>query len=122
MINMRQFSIILLMAMFLANTFIVSAWAMPCDMDSMEMSEMASKVTKVAEPCDMNQKSDSQDPIECCEGLCLCLHTSISQTVLPLGSAAFADFASLADSYNLSNERMHSLNHSPDSPPPKFNS
>ena len=119
---MKKFSIVLLMTMFLANTTIVSAWAKSCDINNSEMSEMDSHPTVDVEPCDINKKSDMQNPIDCCDGLCLCIHSSVSQTVLPLDSAVFPDLALLAGSYNLSNERMRSLNHSPASPPPKFNS
>jgi hypothetical protein len=122
MLNMKKFSIVLLVTMFLVNTTVVSAWAKPCMMNDIKTIEMDSHSTINAEPCDMSNKSEKQNLADCCDGFCLCLHTSVSQTILPINSANFPDLALLADSYNQSDERISSLNHSPPSPPPKFNS
>jgi len=82
---MKRFSIVLLMTMFLANTIVVSAWAKPCMMNDMigsgEMTEMSQNSDMGDKPpCHEENKSEKQDPNNHCEGVCLCLHVSLTQT------------------------------------------
>ena len=82
---MKKLSIVLLIAMFLANTVVVSAWAKPCMMNDMEMTEMSQNSDMGnMPPCHEENKSEKLDPQNSdtnhCEGICLCLHVSLTQT------------------------------------------
>jgi hypothetical protein len=91
--NMKCFVLILTAIMFLANTFIVSAWAKPCinmntpssTAQSMEMDEsaapcpMMSKAHNTLDTAQQDQRQDHDIPHKHCEGMCLCLHASIQQ-------------------------------------------
>lgn len=84
---MRIFGFAFLIAVFLANTVIVSAWAKPClnggamdapvqsqsmmDHDNMDMSNM---------PCEDMQQNQDQNNTQHCDGVCLCLHVSTHQS------------------------------------------
>lgn len=127
MINMKRFSIVLLMTMFLANTTVVSAWAKQCMMNDTEMTEMSQKSDMGdMPPCHEENKSEKQDPqqsgINHCEGVCLCLHVSITQTPVLSDLNAVPDVYLSAETYTLSKEDMTSYEGSPSNPPPKFNS
>jgi hypothetical protein len=83
--EMKHFILKFVMIMFLANTLTVSAWgAVVVNMDagasmstqSMDMAEM---------PChDEAAAKQKEAPVTSkhCDGLCLCLHVSLSQTPL----------------------------------------
>lgn len=76
-----------MIAVFLANTIIVSAWAKPClnggamdtsahsetmmDDGDMDMSNM---------PCEDMQQNQEQNETQHCDGVCLCLHVSTHQS------------------------------------------
>ena len=120
---MKRFSTVFLMVMFLANTGIVSAWAKPCMMNDTEMSEMSSNSDMGdMPPCHEENKSEEQDPNKHCEGLCLCLHASITQTPVLSDFVAVPDIALGAETYNPHNENVPSQDYSPSNPPPIFNS
>jgi len=84
---MRIFGFALLIAVFLANTVIVSAWAKPClnggamdspaqsqsmlDHGDMDMSNM---------PCEEMQQNQDRQDTQHCDGVCLCLHVSTHQS------------------------------------------
>lgn len=122
MINMKRFSIVLLMAMFLVNTIIVSAWAKSCMMNDVEMVEMSQKSDVGEMPCHEENKSEKQDPYNHCEGVCLCLHVSITQTPVLSDLSVVPEVFLGAEVYTLSKEDMASYKGSPSNPPPKFNS
>ncbi len=117
---MKRFSIVLLMAMFLANTVVVSAWAKPCMMKDMEMTEMSQKSDMGDKPCHEENKSEKQDPNNHCEGVCLCLHVSITQTPVLSDLSAVPEVFLGSEKYTLSKEDMASYEGSPSNPPPKF--
>ncbi len=119
---MKRFSIVFLMVMFLANTVVVSAWAKPCMMNDTEMSEMPLNSDVGEMPCHEENKSEKQDPLKHCEGVCLCLHVSLTQTPLLTDFVTVPGMVLGADIYNLSNESTPSRDYSPSNPPPKFNS
>ena len=127
MVNMKRFSIVLLMTMFLANTTVVSAWAKPCMMNDTEMTEMSSNSDMGdMPPCHEENKSEKQDPQQSdtnhCEGVCLCLHVSITQTPVLSDLNAVPDIYLSTETYTISKEDMASYEGSPSNPPPKFNS
>ncbi len=127
MINMKRFSIVLLMTMFLANTTVVSAWAKPCMMNDTEMAEMSQKSDMGdMPPCHEENKSEKPDPQQSdtnhCEGVCLCLHVSITQTPVLSDLNVVPDVYLSTETYTLSKEDMASYEGSPSNPPPKFNS
>lgn len=120
---MKKFSIVLLMTMFLANTIVVSAWAKPCMMNDMEMTKMSQKSDMGdMPPCHEENKSEKQDPLNHCEGICLCLHVSLTQTPVLSDFNAVPDIALAIEVYNLSDESTPSRDYSPSNPPPIFNS
>ena len=129
MINMKRFSIVLLMTMFLANTTIVSAWAKPCMMNDTisngEMTEISSNSDMGdIPPCHEENKLEIQNPQQSdtnhCEGVCLCLHVSITQTPVLPDLNAVPDVYLGTDTYTLFKENMASYEGSPSNPPPKF--
>lgn len=127
MVKMKRFSIIFLMVMFLANTVVVSAWAKPCMMNDTEMSEMSSNSDMGdMPPCHEETKSEKQAPpksdLQHCEGLCLCLHVSLTQTPLLTDFVFVPDFHLGADTYTSITKNMASRDYSPSNPPPIFNS
>lgn len=123
MVNMKRFSIVFLMVMFLANTVVVSAWAKPCMMNDTEMSEMSSNSDMGdMPPCHEENKSEKQDPLKHCEGLCLCLHVSLTQTPLLTDFIAVPDIYLGTHTYTSITENMSSRDYSPSNPPPIFNS
>ena len=123
---MKKLSIVLLMAMFLANTVIVSAWAKPCMMNDMEMTEVSQNSDMGDMPCHEENKSEKQAPQNSdtnhCEGVCLCLHVSLTQTPVLSDLNAVLDVYLGTETYTLSREDMASYEGSPSNPPPKFNS
>lgn len=123
MVSMKRFSIVFLMVMFLANTVVVSAWAKPCMMNETEMTEMSSNSDMGdMPPCHEENKSEKQDPNNHCDGVCLCLHVSITQTPVLSDFVTVPDIALGAEIYNPHNESVPSLDYSPSNPPPIFNS
>ena len=120
---MKRFSIVFLMVMFLANAVVVSAWAKPCMMNDTEMSVISSNSDMGdMPPCHEENKSEKQDPLNHCEGVCLCLHVSLTQTPVLTGLITAPDVHLSADVYNLSDESTPSRDYSPSNPPPIFNS
>ncbi len=77
---MKKFIWLFVITMFLANTIAVSAWAKPCiGQDSMAMSQEVTMDSDM--PChEKAEKKDTKDTTKHCDGVCLCLHVSISQT------------------------------------------
>lgn len=69
---MRHFLFILTLTVFLANTLFVSAWANPC----VDLQNTSVSIAMPDVPCHNESQSDTQDH---CDGLCLCLHISMSQ-------------------------------------------
>lgn len=67
-----------LLAMFIANTFVVPAWAKPCDHGMAAAQIMAELATD--KPCHSTQKQDEQ-PQNHCDGICLCAHAALNQTL-----------------------------------------
>lgn len=125
MVNMKRFSIVFLMVMFLANTVVVSAWAKPCMMNDTEMTEMSQKFDMGdMPPCHEENKSEKQDSQQSntnhCEGVCLCLHVSITQTPVLSDFVTVPDIALGAETYNPHNESVPSQDYSPSNPPPIF--
>lgn len=121
MMGMKKFSIILLMAMFLANTVVVSAWAKPCMMNDVQMSETSSDADMgEVPPCHEESKGETQDNLKHCDGVCLCLHVSVTQIPLLTDFVAVPDIVLGADVYNLSNEVAFSRDYPPTNPPPIF--
>lgn len=120
---MKRFSIVFLMVMFLANTVVVSAWAKPCMLSDTEMSEMSSN-SDIGDmpPCHEENKSKEQDPLKHCEGVCLCLHVSLTQTPLLTDFVAVPDIHLGTLTYTFITENMTSWDYSPSNPPPIFNS
>lgn len=78
---MREVVFSFLIAIFLANIFIVSAWAKPC----LNGGDMMMKQTQSSAqiPCEDMQHNQDQKPDgnnQHCEGICLCLHVSVQQS------------------------------------------
>ena len=74
---MKNIALSLLIALFFANTIVVSAWGAPC-LKQVEIEasyDMAMNMDDEA-PCHDGQQK-AQDH---CEGLCFCLHAAIHQT------------------------------------------
>ncbi|MCI5060576.1 MAG: hypothetical protein MRY79_05845 [Alphaproteobacteria bacterium] len=118
---MRKTGLYILMVMFLANTTLVSAWAKPCMTDGTEMSEISSfSGMGDVPPCHEENNSKKQDTLNHCEGVCLCLHVSLTQTPLLTDLVAVPGVRLGADVYNLSNESVLSRDYSPSNPPPIF--
>jgi hypothetical protein len=124
MVDVKRFSIVFLMVMFLANTTLVSAWAKPCMMnDDTAMSEMSSSSDMGdTPPCHEENKSEKQAPLKHCEGICLCLHVSLTQTPLLTDFITVPDIHLGTDTYTSITENMTSRDYSPSNPPPIFNS
>jgi hypothetical protein len=85
---MRIFGFAFLIAVFLANTVIVSAWAKPClnggvigspaqSQSMMEHGDMSMS----SMPCEDMQKTQNQNDTQHCDGVCLCLHASMHQSI-----------------------------------------
>jgi hypothetical protein len=82
---MRIFGFAFLIAIFLANTVIVSAWAKPCLSGgamntSTEQPESMMEHSGMDMPCEDMQQNDDQDDTQHCDGVCLCLHVSTHQS------------------------------------------
>ena len=88
---MRVFAFTFLIAIFLTNMVIVSAWAKPClesnvvNTSKHSASQLTDHTNKMDEPCEemaQKQKPDSKPHSNTphCDGVCLCLHTSSQQT------------------------------------------
>ena len=103
--------------MFFANTMVVSAWAKPCMMSETEMSQSAD-MEEV--PCHEENKNETQDPLNHCDGVCLCLHVSVSQTPVLSDLISMPDIFLGTDSYVLFDENVSSQDYSPSNPPPIF--
>ncbi len=92
--KMKQYVLIFTAIMFLANTFAVSAWAKPC----MGMNPVSS-VTQMSDadmpPC--HEDKQQQESSKHCDGLCLCAHAAINQTLTLTDSADFQPPAIKAD-------------------------
>lgn len=123
---MKVFAFAFLIAIFLANTVIVSAWAKPClnggamnvpaqsqsmmDHGDMDMSNM---------PCEEMQQNENQNDNQHCDGVCFCMHMSSSQTPIIGASSQFQMPFALKLSHDFTNEAIASLSFSPDKRPPK---
>jgi hypothetical protein len=84
---MRILGFAFLIAVFLANTVIVSAWAKPCmDSGSMDISKhsemlMAHDDMSISNmPCEDMKQNQEQNDTQHCDGVCLCLHVSTHQS------------------------------------------
>lgn len=122
MMKMKRFLITFLMTMFLANTFVMSAWAKPCMINDKEITEMSlSSDSGDMLPCHEENESEKTDPNNHCEGICLCLHVSTSQTPVLSNFIAVPDIALGTEIYHSSNESVPSQDYSPSNPPPIFN-
>ena len=78
--NMKQIILLFTLTMFLANSFIVSAWADPCALEASDnhFIEMVSDTQDSIMPCHDAQHAPEELDNHC-DGLCLCMHTSIHQ-------------------------------------------
>jgi len=88
-LNMRMLGFAFLIAVFLANTVIVSAWAKPClnggamDAPAPEQSQSMmdhGDINMSNMPCDQMQQNEDQQDTQHCDGVCLCLHVSTHQS------------------------------------------
>ena len=79
---MKKLAVFTLMVMFLANTVVVSAWAKPCmNSGSVEMTQEMSANMDSDMPChDEKPQNEKKNQNKHCDGICLCLHASLSQT------------------------------------------
>ena len=112
--NMKRLILIFTMAMFLANTFVVTAWAKPC-VGSANASVTMEMAASTDMPCHNKSQEDTQHH---CDGLCICLHVSTSQT--PIVNNASIHNISLTQSvvWAFSNEHIISRHPSPPHRPP----
>jgi hypothetical protein len=77
---MKKLALFIFAFMFLANTLVVSAWAKPCMMDSpTQMSQDMDASMSGDMPCH-DENTQGQSPH--CDGVCLCLHVLMSQTLI----------------------------------------
>ena len=119
---MKVFKLAFLIAIFLANTVIVSAWAKPClnaNPSSMPQVSDSMKQDMGNMPCEDMQQNDSQNDNQHCDGVCFCMHMSSSQTPTIGASSQFQMPFTLKLSHDFTNDAIASLSYSPDKRPPK---
>ena len=115
---MKKLSLFIFGFMFLANTVVVSAWAMPCLMnESIAMSQHINSSMPDEMPCHEEQKEEKS---KYCEGICFCFHTSVSQTPIMNGSESLNIPMAFSENLRAENEKMVSLATSPPRRPPKI--
>lgn len=76
-----------MVAVFLANTVIVSAWAKPClNSGAMDVPMQSQSMIDHSDmgmpnmPCEDMQQNQDQNDTQHCDGVCLCLHVSMHQS------------------------------------------
>lgn len=93
---MKKMTVLTLLFVFIANTFVLSAWAKPCMHDvTVEETQEVTKSMTYDMPChehsvDNKEKPESQNTH--CDSVCLCLHISLHQTPI-LGYINPLDFS-----------------------------
>lgn len=104
---MKKPILFIIISIFIANTFVVSAWAQPCPMNDMKKMDMASIAQPSIDmasdiPCHDSEASSSissnqstlkvsTEHSDHCDDMCFCLHASIS----PVSIIGSVDVASL---------------------------
>ena len=119
---MKVFAFTFLIAIFLANTVIVSAWAKSClNVNPSSTSQMSDDMNHDMgkTPCEDMQQNQNQNDTQHCDGVCFCMHMSSSQTPTIGESSIFQTPFSLKLSHDFINEAIASLSYSPDKRPPK---
>jgi len=119
---MKIFAFAFLIAIFLANTVIVSAWAKPClNANPSSMSQMSGDMNHDMSnmPCEKMQQNENQSDTQHCDGVCFCMHMSSTQTPIIGASSQFQIPFALKLSHDFTNEAIASLSYSPDKRPPK---
>lgn len=133
--SMKRFIFLCLMLVIVLNSFAVSAWAASCPQsEESHASHTEMEMVNGADidmPCPMMDDGKSgqddvakadQSPFQHCEGVCLCLHASLSQNVMPASDPAVFDIYA-SELINPKDDRtLVSLNHLPPRKPPKFSS
>ena len=118
---MRKLFIFAFLALFLANTSIVSALAQqPCthDMNTpSSMSEMAS--TDGTPPCHQTEEKQQSDN-KLCEGLCLCAHVSSSPSLFMKSKEGMCLPFMIKQSFSIDNDALVSVSQIPPKRPPKY--
>ena len=115
---MKKLFVFILMVMFLANTFVVSAWAKPCVKSSSFVMAQDMRANMDADmPChDEKQQSQTQH----CDGLCLCLHVAMGQTVI-LNDFDVLEPLNISEvQFTISQDALVSRQTAPPRRPPKF--
>ena len=121
---MKKIVLFIIAVMFLANTVAVSAWAKPCmNNTAMETSQSMEKATNDNMPChgEEESKEANQNPDKHCEGICLCLHASISQTPIVDSGVEYNLPIASKSTVGFSNDVMVSRTPIPPRRPPKLN-
>ena len=116
---MKKLFVFILMVTFLANTIVVSAWAKPCmKSSSMAMAQDMRANMDADMPChDEEQQSQTQH----CDGLCLCLHVVMAQTVI-LNDVDVLEPLDISEvQFTISQDALVSRQTAPPRRPPKFN-
>ena len=119
---MKIFAYAVLIAVFLANTVTVSAWAKPCLNDNVSsVSQILNDIKQDMGimPCEEMQKNKNQNDNQHCDDVCFCMHISSSQTPIIGTNQQFQPPFTLRLSHNFSNEIIATLPYSPDKRPPK---
>lgn len=115
---MKKLAVLALIVMFLGNTVVMSAWAKPCMSDSsIEMMQEMSAGMDSDMPC---HDEKSQNKTNHCDGVCLCLHASLNQTLITNDVAALALFDISKQQIIISQDVLTSRTTLPPRRPPKF--
>lgn len=121
---MRIFGFAFLIAVFLANTVIVSAWAKPC-LNGGSMNTPAQSMTNHGDmdmanmPCEDMQQNQSQNDTQHCDGICLCLHVSIHQSPTLNNPSPFSTPALVSLKHNFIDDQFAGISTSIFKRPPR---
>lgn len=112
---MRNFLTALFIVAFSMNALAVTAWAKPCVFNDQQAVNSFSDM-----PCHEEMETTSQEDMNYCEGVCLCLHVLLHQTPV-LSHIAFLPYQyQKSEKINITEERAASLKYSPPRRPPKL--
>ncbi len=115
---MRIFGFAFLIAIFLVNTVVVSAWAKPClnggtkdiPIQSQSMMDM---------PCEDMQQGNNQNDMQHCDGVCFCLHVSTHQSPTLNNSLSLSMTAQVSMKYDFVDDRFAGIPKSTLKRPPR---
>ncbi|GAB5388180.1 MAG: hypothetical protein Alpg2KO_11480 [Alphaproteobacteria bacterium] len=113
-------ALIILAVLFLANAVVASAWASTCLMtDTTQMGHEMTSDMSGDMPChEMPESQDQPEQHDHCDGICLCLHASLSQHIIADASGQIVGPNMSARGLIMDNERTTaSVLHPPYRPP-----